>query len=56
MMNPDYIIEQIEARMDPDEILEVLDLEIPVLVEALRDHILDNLDRFIDHLELEIRE
>jgi|SaaInl0LU_22_DNA_1037365.scaffolds.fasta_scaffold198712_2 hypothetical protein len=56
MINPDYVIEQIEARMDPDEILEVLDLEMPILVEALRDHILDNLDRFIDHLELEIKE
>jgi hypothetical protein len=56
MINPDYVIEQIEERMDPDEILEVLDLEMPILVETLRDHILDNLDRFIDHLELEIKE
>lgn len=53
-MHPDYVIEQIEARMDSNEILEVLDLEIDVLVETLRDHILDNIDRFVDYLELDL--
>ena len=53
-MNPDYVIEQREERMDANEILEVLDLEMPVLVETLRDHILDNLDRFVNYLELDL--
>lgn len=49
----DIIINEIRFTMDPDELVEVLDLEMDVLVEALRDHIIDNADRFIKHLELD---
>ena len=51
-MSNDGLIDEIVARMDADEIVEVLDLEIDVLVEALRDHIIDNRERFNDYLEV----
>jgi hypothetical protein len=52
-MTPDIIITEVTETMNPDEIVEVLDVGIDVLVEALRDLILDNSDRFIKHLELD---
>lgn len=55
-MNIDYLIDQVYERMDPDEIVEVLDVDLDVLIEALRDLIIDNSDRFIKHLELDYEE
>jgi hypothetical protein len=52
-MTPDIIITEITETMNPDEIVEVLDVDIDILVEALRDLILDNAERFIKHLELD---
>lgn len=52
-MTTDFVVEQILARMDQDTILEVLDLPADLVVEALRDHIVDRLDDFIEYLELE---
>ena len=52
-MSNDGLIDEIMARMDADEIVEVLDLDIHVLVEALRDHIIDNRERFNDYLEVD---
>jgi hypothetical protein len=52
-MTPDIIITEVTETMNPDEIVEVLDVDMDVLVEALRDLILDNSDRFIKHLELD---
>lgn len=51
-MSVDYLIEQVEYRMDPDELVDVLDLEMPVLVEALRNHIVDNRDKIEEYLEI----
>lgn len=51
-MSNDGLIQEIAARMDADEIVEVLDLEIDVLLEALRDHICDNRERFNEYLEV----
>ena len=39
--------------MDQDEIVEVLDLDMDVLIEALRDHIIDRREAFNDYLEVE---
>lgn len=52
-MSNDGLIDEIMARMDADEIVEVLDLDIDVLVEALRDHIIDNRERFNEYLEVD---
>jgi len=46
----DDLIDSIIAKVDPDVLLEILDLEMPVLVEALRDHIIDNADKFEEYL------
>ena len=51
-MSNDGLIAEITARMDADEIVEVLDLDMDLLVEALRDHIIDNRERFNDYLEV----
>lgn len=51
-MSNDGLIAEIAYRMDADEIVEVLDLDIDVLIEALRDHIIDSRDRFNQHLEI----
>ena len=52
-MSNDGLIDEVIARMDPDEIVEVLDLDIDVLVEALRDHIIDNREKFNEYLEVD---
>jgi len=52
-MSNDGLIAEIAYRMDADEIVEVLDLDIDVLIEALRDHIIDNRQRFNDYLEVD---
>jgi len=52
-MSNDGLIAEIIARMNPDEIVEVLDLDIDVLVEALRDHICDRRAAFNDYLEID---
>jgi len=54
MTRSDIIINEIVHTMDPDVIVEVLDVDIETLVEALRDLILDNADRFVEHLELDL--
>ena len=51
-MSNDGLIQEIASRMDADEIVEVLDLDIDVLLEALRDHICDNRERFNEYLEV----
>ena len=51
-MSNDGLIAEIAYRMDPDEIVEVLDLDLDVLIEALRDHIIDNRDKFNEYLEV----
>ena len=51
-MSNDGLIAEIAARMDADEIVEVLDLDQDVLIEALRDHIIDNRERFNEYLEV----
>ena len=52
-MSNDGLIYEIAHRMDADEIVEVLDLEMDVLIEAMRDHIVDNRARFNDYLEID---
>lgn len=52
-MSNDGLIAEITARMDQDEIVEVLDLDIDVLIEALRDHIIDRREAFNNYLEVE---
>ena len=52
-MSNDGLIAEVTARMDADEIVEVLDLDIDVLIEALRDHIIDNREAFNDYLEVD---
>ena len=51
-MSNDGLIAEIAYRMDADEIVEVLDLDIDTLIEALRDHIIDSRERFNDYLEI----
>jgi len=51
-MSNDGLIAEVSYRMDPDEIIEVLGLDIDVLIEALRDHIIDNRERFNEYLEI----
>ena len=51
-MSVDYVVEQIIDKMNPDELVDLLDLEMPVLVEALRDHIADQRDRIEEYLEI----
>ena len=51
-MSVDYVVEQIIEKMNPEELVDLLDLEMPVLVEALRDHIVDQRDRIEEYLEL----
>lgn len=51
-MSNDGLIAEVAMRMDADEIVEVLDLDIDVLLEALRDHIIDNRERFNEYLEV----
>lgn len=53
MMSNDGLIDEIASRMNQEEILEVLDLEMDVLLEALRDHICDNRGKFNDYLEID---
>ena len=52
-MSNDGLIAEIVARMDQDEIVEVLDLDIDVLIEALRDHIIDRREAFNNYLEVD---
>lgn len=52
-MSNDGLIYEIANRMDADEIVDVLDLDIDVLVEALRDHIIDNREKFNAYLEVD---
>ena len=52
-MSNDGLIAEIAARMDQDEIVEVLDLDIDVLIEALRDHIIDRREAFNNYLEVD---
>lgn len=52
-MSNDGLIYEITNRMDPDEIIEVLGLDIDDLIEALRDHIIDNRRAFNDYLEID---
>lgn len=51
-MSNDGLIAVIADRMDADEIVEVLDLDIDVLLEALRDYIIDRRDAFNNYLEV----
>jgi len=53
MMSNDGLIAEVAARMDADEIVEVLDLDPDVLIEALRDHIIDNREKFNEYLEVD---
>lgn len=52
-MSNDGLIDEIIARMDQDEIVEVLDLDIDLLIEALRDHIIDRREAFNNYLEVD---
>ena len=52
-MSNDGLIDEIASRMNQEEILEVLDLEMDVLLEALRDHICDNRGKFNEYLEID---
>ena len=52
-MSNDGLIAEIIARMDADEVVEVLDLDIDVLIEALRDYIIDRREAFNSYLEVE---
>ena len=52
-MSNDGLIAEIASRMDPDAIIEVLGLDHDVLIEALRDYIIDNRQRFNDYLEID---
>jgi hypothetical protein len=51
-MSNDGLIAEVAMRMDADEIVEVLDLDPDVLIEALRDHIIDNREKFNEYLEV----
>lgn len=52
MIDADVLIAEVIERMDADEIVEVLDMDMEDLVEELRNVILDRADRFVQHLEL----
>ena len=52
-MSNDGLIYEITHRMDQDEIVEVLNLDMDAFVEALRDYIIDNRKSFNDYLEIE---
>ena len=52
-MNIDDLMLEIVDCMDPDEIVEVLDVDIAVLVDELRGLIWDNRERFYTHLEID---
>jgi hypothetical protein len=45
------LIEDIIQRLDPIDVLEILDLDTHALVDALYDEILENADLFEDYLE-----
>ena len=51
-MDVDELIEAINSKLDPDELVEVLDLSTEVLSEALRDYIVDNNEKIQEYLEL----
>ena len=51
-MDVDELIEAINSKLDPDELVEVLDLSTEVLSEALRDYIVDNNQKIQEYLEL----
>mgnify|MGYP000385977500 CR=1 FL=1 len=50
----DYLVEQIQNRMNQEEVLEVLDLEMEELMELLRDRLIDSADRFTNYLDIEL--
>lgn len=45
------LLQEIIQRMDPIDVLEILDLSIEELVDALHEDILENADLFEDYLE-----
>tara|TARA_B100001059_G_scaffold136299_1_gene136638 strand:- start:791 stop:943 length:153 start_codon:yes stop_codon:yes gene_type:complete len=45
------LIQEIIQKMDPIDVLEILDLSIEELVDALHEDILENADLFEDYLE-----
>jgi hypothetical protein len=52
-MDTDYLIQLVTDGCDPDVIVEVLDLPVDQLVEALRSQIIDNESNFLDYLEID---
>lgn len=45
------LIQEIIQRLDPIDVLEILDLDINEMVDALHEEILENADLFEDYLE-----
>ena len=52
-MSNDGLIYEVAHRMDQDEIVEVLNLDMDAFVEALRDYIIDNREAFNEYLEID---
>lgn len=52
-MSNDGLIYEVANRMDQDEIVEVLNLDMDAFVEALRDYIIDNREAFNEYLEID---
>ena len=46
------LIQEIIQKMDPIDVLEILDLSIEELVDALHEDILEHADLFEDYLEV----
>jgi hypothetical protein len=51
-MDHDYLIQLVTESMDPDIIVEVLDLPVDELIEVLRSHIIDGQEKFLEYLEI----
>ncbi len=49
--NFDELKDLIAAKLDPEEIMDLLGWEMPELVEALSEYIRDNIDEFIDAVQ-----
>lgn len=46
------LLEAVENRLDADELLDILDLDMEELVEYLADAIIEQRKKFIDRLDL----
>lgn len=53
MMTTDELAEYIQNNLDPDAVVELLDLSSKALVYAFYDDIVERYDRIIDVLDLE---